>query len=226
MQTLTLSNRATLRANYDARRAAHRALVERLAVSVPSQNLHRWARDLGFWEDGKPSLEDPHQLRLLMDFAVHDQLSCGKLDFGNLCGDADSNADPIQSDVISAMRHTRFTILHVQEVIGDLGAWVDDLFYGERYLVCDIGLGSEANIGRGLATRVLMFPDFVMTTGAPIGVPPTLVNLLSGTPDGEQSGGIKAAMCNYPPQTLRMLAIQITRAAFSRSAQQGGLVRQ
>ena len=64
------------------------------------------------------------------------------------------------------MCQARFTLVGLEERVPRVGVEALDLLLGERFLLVDVGLSQTAPFGLVLATRVLTFDDFSMTSGA------------------------------------------------------------
>ncbi|MBN2312628.1 MAG: SEC-C domain-containing protein [Sedimentisphaerales bacterium] len=80
----------------------------------------------------------------------------------------DSQLDPDSDEytVVRAMSESFYTLVQVRDVFPGVGVRVNDLFADREYLLIDMGLSQTAAKGLVLATRLIPFDDFVMTSGA------------------------------------------------------------
>jgi len=141
--------------------------LNNLIVETLSREAIDWtARRLGLWQDGTIVFETQDETHVLMDHAIH-----GYFEDGRNAVDRYIEAHPPQpgSDeaaVLEAARRTFFAILEVEEVVPGVGVWVRDLLRDARFLLVDLGFSQTAAEGDVLATRLLAFEDFAMTSGA------------------------------------------------------------
>jgi hypothetical protein len=102
------------------------------------------------------------------------------------------------------MLKARFTLVGIEQVVPEVGAKAIDRIYGEPFLLADIGLSKTARPGLVLATRVLPFSAFTMTSGAPVAVDPELAMLFV---DGLQEAfGQPAIIGMLRPKERKQLA--------------------
>jgi len=151
---------------YKRLRKVGRELNNRIFETLSREAIEQTARRLGMWRDGTLVLETQDEMSVLMDHAIH-----GYFEDGRNAVDRYVEAHPPQpaSDeaaVLWAARQAFFAIPKVEEVVPGVGVWARDLLRDERFLLVDMGLSQSAVEGGVLATRLLPFERFVMTSGA------------------------------------------------------------
>lgn len=72
--------------------------------------------------------------------------------------------------MLAAMKQAFFSLFLVRDVVKGLGIRVTDILRDREHLLADVNLSQSATEGLVLASRVLPFEDFVMTTGAALPV--------------------------------------------------------
>jgi hypothetical protein len=94
--------------------------------------------------------------------------------------------------VLKAMSQSFYTLVQVEQVLKGVGVQADDLLGDRRYPIIDMGLSKTGVKGLVIATRLLPFADFVMTSGAPIPIDPKVteeildhINQQFGSEDGK-----------------------------------------
>ncbi len=123
------------------------------------------AKDLGVWVKGTIVM-DMDQMPVLMDHAIHHRFKEGS----NIadCYIAEHPARP-GSDaetLQAAMGRVFFSMFQVTDVVKDVGVLVTDIFRDRSHLLVDISFSASATKHGVLASRMLPFEGFIMTTGA------------------------------------------------------------
>jgi hypothetical protein len=78
----------------------------------------------------------------------------------------------------SGLGNTRYSIFNVLKTYADIGADLQDLIRGDSIRMIDRRVGSTARPGAYLAMRLIIFPDWAMSSGAALPVTEEYVNSL------------------------------------------------
>lgn len=138
---------------------------------IPKPGFKDSARKLGIWQHGRIMFESEDHVAILSDYAIYDyRLRGGTNAVERLWKLGKTQPGTPEHEVLAAMQEARFTILRAVEVVPGTGALVDDLFYGERHFLADVTFSESSEPGVTMAARLLFIEDFVMTTGAALGM--------------------------------------------------------
>jgi hypothetical protein len=163
---------AALREKYIGLREAQRRLNNRLPTMLPKPAYKECGQRLGFWKDGVLVFDSEDHLAVFTDYAIYDYRLRGTTNaVERLWKLGENKPGSLEHEVLKAMLDARFTVIRVVEVVPGTGATVDDLLYGERRFLADLRASENSEPGLTIATRLLSFPEFVMTsgTGFPVG---------------------------------------------------------
>jgi hypothetical protein len=166
-------------ARYLELRSVQRELNGVLTKTLSRKAIEETARRLGFWEGGRIVFDDEGDVDILNDVALYDYFpSGGKNAVERYAAREELGAD--QRLVMDAMCRARFTLIEVEDPVPKVGVQVLDLLFGERFLLADVALSQTAPFGLALATRILRFDEFSMTSGVHRVFDDTLTKLVSG----------------------------------------------
>jgi hypothetical protein len=174
-----------IRDEYLRLREIQRSLNKALLKSLTKRAIEQSARDLGMWEAGKIVVEHEDHMGVLWDYAQHDYRVGGKNAVERRLARGDVAEGSDEHRVLAAMADARFTLVEIQEIVPDLGARAFDHVYGKRFLLVDVGIAKIGETGLLLATRLLPFKGWMMTSGAPLPLDPELAKLFL---DGVRGG--------------------------------------
>jgi hypothetical protein len=135
--------------------AVRRDLHARLLRTISTAGLERAALELGFDEQDRRHVED---------FAIYEVRELGLTAAERLLQHHD--LDPLSRTVLEAMVRARFVILEIDEVVDGTGVRGRDMLAETACFVADAQLSRTVSVGDLLATRLLTFDDFSLTTGA------------------------------------------------------------
>jgi hypothetical protein len=125
-------------------------------------------RKLGVLKGNTLVLDDVDQIGTVMDYCLYDYREGGLNAVARYIADSRLVPDSDESIVVKAMSESFYTLVQVAEVVPGVGARARDLMNNREYLLIDMGLGKTATEDLVIATRLLPFEDFVMTSGAPL----------------------------------------------------------
>jgi len=152
----------------DFRQITHKLQNDDLPKYLSREAFDKCGKKLGVLQDNTLLLDDLDQIGVIMDYCIYDYREGGLNAVARYIADTPLNPDSDEYAVIKAMSESFYTLLQVEEVLP--GVWVraSDLMNNKEYLLVDMGLGKTAVEGIVIATRLLPFEDFVMTSGAPL----------------------------------------------------------
>lgn len=125
-------------------------------------------KKLGVLEGNTLVLDDMDQIGAVMDYCIYDYREGGRNAVEQYIADTRLSPDSDESVVVKAMSEAFYTLVQVAEVVPGVGVRAKDLLNDREYLLIDMGFGKTATEDIVIATRLLAFEDFVMTSGAPL----------------------------------------------------------
>jgi hypothetical protein len=136
------------------------------------------AMELGVWSM-ETIVMDMDQMHVLMDFAIHHRFKGKRNGAERYCGEYPAAAGSDAEMAQTAMGNSFFSLFQVNKVVQDVGIRVTDILRDQEYFLADVNLSNSAVEGVVLASRVLPFEDFIMTTGAPLPVNATILKWIA-----------------------------------------------
>ncbi len=130
------------------------------------ETLERAARKLGFWRRGILVFGKEDEVNVLMDYVIYDCYEDGANAVDRYITQRPPAPGSDVEAVLRAKQRAFYAIVQVEEVSEGLGVRVLDLLTDRRFLLADIGFSATAIEGVVIATRLIPFEDFVMTSGA------------------------------------------------------------
>ena len=130
------------------------------------QTMVRAAKRLGLWHDGTIVFGTEHEMSVLADFIIYEGYEDGVNAVERYASEHPPAAGTDENTVLQAMRQAYYGLLLVEDVLPGVGVRVCDLLRDRRFLLADIGLSQTATEEGILATHVLPFDEFSMTSGA------------------------------------------------------------
>lgn len=139
---------------------------------VSKKTLDVCGKKLGVLRGNTLVLDDTDQIGPVMDYCIYDYKEDGLNAVARYIADTALDPDSDESIVLRAMSQAFYTLVQVAQVVPGVGVLAQDLINNREYLLIDMGLGRTAKEDITIATRILPFDDFVMTSGAPLPVGP------------------------------------------------------
>ena len=196
-------------ARYKRMRAASRAMNDAL-VDLCGPMIKRAAKDLGVWVDGTIVMADVGQSCVLMDYAIHDCRAGGLNAVERLAAEHPPAPGSDAETVLAAMKRAFFSLFQVEQIVEGVGVCVIDILRQREHFLADVGFSETAVENLVLASRVLPFDDFIMTTGAALPADAdTLERIVEGL---EQRGLSRGDMRNLPREVWSSLTAMVIRA--------------
>ena len=109
---------------------------------------------------------DMDQMPVLMDYAIHRCQKRGCTVVERYAAEHPPEPSSDAGAVLRAMQHAFFSLFQVRGVVEGVGVRVLDILLDRGHFLADVNLSQTAVVGLVLASRVLDFEDFIMTTGA------------------------------------------------------------
>ena len=152
----------------DFRQVTRKLQNDALPKYVSKRALEVCGKKLGVLRYNTLVLADIDQIGIIMDYCIYDYREGGLNAVARYIVDTTLDPDSDEYAVVKAMSESFYTLLQVKEVLPGIGVRASDLMNNREYLLVDMGLGKTAVEGIVIATRLLPFEDFVMTSGAPL----------------------------------------------------------
>ena len=155
---------------YKRFRQINRELNSILTKRLSRNALDEAGRKLGILEGDVLVLGREDEMSVLMDYCIYEYRENGQNAVSRYLAESPPAGDTDEYTVLKAMSQSLYTLIKVAKVLPGVGVEADDLFSDRTYPLIDIGFGSSAVEGFALATRLIPFTDFVMTSGAALPV--------------------------------------------------------
>ena len=110
--------------------------------------------------------QDEDESSVLMDHCIYDYYENGQNAIAAYMEAVPPAPGTDEAIVLRAMSESFYTLVQVSEIVEDVGVWADDLLDSRQYLIVDIGFSQTAVEGLVLATRLIPFTGFLMSSGA------------------------------------------------------------
>ena len=177
---------------YKQFRKINRKFNNILPRQLSKQAIEKCGQKLGVIKGNTLVLQDMDEVAVLMDYCIYDYCENGLNAVSRYMADSPPASNSDEYVVLKAMAESFYTLVQVEHVLPGVGVRADDLLGDKQFLIIDLGFSETAIEGIVLATRLLPFADFTMTSGAPLAVDPeTLSEILDvtlqqfGAEDGE-----------------------------------------
>ncbi len=188
---------------YDRRRAVSRRMTDELFMSLDRAAGIEAGRRLGILVGGTLVFANESDTAVFGDAGLFETWTRGE----NIVRRALRTAPPPEGtperEVLEAMCDARFSVYVATRTVPGVGVYVEDAFRkGEETLVVDRGLALSGE-GFVMASRLLPFPEFAITTGA--GIPIVTPDAMKEVADalGRRFGPMEIAVIDKSPATHR-----------------------
>ena len=203
-----MEDRKCILDRYKQLRSASRQLNNTL-MSRYKPPVKQAAKELGVLV-GDTIVMDMDQMPVLMDYAIHHCRKDGRTVVERFAAE---HPPPPSSDleaVLTVMRQAFFSLFQVRGAVKDVGVHVMDILRRREHFIADVGFSETAVEGFVLASRVLPFEDFLMTTGAAL---PVEVKVLEWVAKSlEQSGLSNEQLRALPRQAWADMEARVIHA--------------
>jgi hypothetical protein len=130
--------------------------------------LDEGGRDLGFLRNGAFVFGREDESNILIDYCIYNVLRRGRNAIQSILAQFPPPEGSDEALVLAASTRPWFSVFGVERTDPGIGVMVQDIFRQSRHRLIDIGFSRSACPGVLLATRVIPFEGFIMTTGAPL----------------------------------------------------------
>jgi hypothetical protein len=159
---------ADIAARYKRMRAASRSMNDEL-MKLGMPFVKQAAKELGVWVRGTIVM-DMEELPVLTDRTIYCFEEHGRNAVEHYADEHPAAAGSDAQVVLDAMRKAFFSVFQVRDMVEGVGLHVADILRDREHFLADVNLSRTARKGVVLASRVLPFDDFIMTTGAALPV--------------------------------------------------------
>lgn len=177
---------------YKRFREVNRKFNNILTHKVSERAIRKCGKKLGIMRGDTFVFEDEQEMDVLIDYCIYDYYENGQNAVSRYMDQSPPELGSDEYVVLKAMTESFYTLVQVQQVLEGVGVQADGLLGDRRYFLIDMGLGTSGAKGLVIATRLLPFEDFVMTSGAPIPIDPEVteeildhINQQFGSEDGK-----------------------------------------
>ena len=157
-------------AQYKRMRKISFELNKVLPKYVTKEAMEATAKKLGFWQDGTLVFDNTDQSCVLFDQAIYGHFRDGKNAIDRYMDHHPPDPGSDQEAVLAAKKQAFYSLFQVEDVVPGMGVRVHDILYNREHFLADVGFSQTAVTGKILASRVIRFDGFIMTTGAALPV--------------------------------------------------------
>ena len=161
-----MSDFSDVQARYKRMRGIGVKLNKVLTKLVPREAIEATGKKLGFWQDDTLVFDSEDQSCVLFDHAIHGWFREGRNTLDRYAAEHPQTPGSDDEALLNALQRTFFSLFQVEGSVDGVGVRVLDILHDRRRFLADVGLSQTAARGLILASRVIPFEDFVMTTGA------------------------------------------------------------
>ncbi len=165
-----MESHGELARRYRRLRRVARKLNRVLPDFVPEAMIQRGAKRLGMWHRDVIVFDGEEEMAVLLDYLIYDCYEDGRNAVERYLAEHPPAPGSDEQAVLESMQQAFYAVAQVEEVLEGLGVRVHDVFSDERHLLADLNLSRTAVEGVALASRFLPHPEFVMTSGAALGL--------------------------------------------------------
>lgn len=151
---------------YDVLRNAQRRLHSEALAFLSRRDILEGAKELGMVDGDRLVFGSEHEMAVTMDHCLYDLRRNGRRAIDRYLAQARFELGSPELELAAAMPHARYSVFVVEDVYRGAGLGLRDLLRQEPVRLLDRNLSETAEAGMALATRILLFDDFGMTTGA------------------------------------------------------------
>jgi len=209
---------AELVARYRQLRAISFELNNALVAKTPPEAVQQCAKKLGLWKDKTLVFPSEAATDVFMDYLVYDWYQDGLNAFGRRLKERPPAPGSDLEKVLLATQHAFYAILEVTEVLPEVGIRARDQLGDRDCLILDMGLSQSAHVGTLLASRLVPFEDFAITSGAGMPVDRPLVKKLMSHPLAQPRGGGAGTSPGLAPEEAVTLSTFIIRTCLDAGA--------
>ena len=155
---------------YKQFRQITRKLHSDLPAYLSKKAFNICGKKLGIMRRDTLVFNNEQDMAVLMDYCLYDYREDGYNAVSRHLAESKIGTDTDEYKVLRAMSESFYTLVRVEDVLPGVGVHANDLLGDRQFLLIDMGFSETAEQGVVIATRLLPFEDFVMTSGAALPV--------------------------------------------------------
>ncbi|MEN8236321.1 MAG: hypothetical protein ABFQ95_02045 [Pseudomonadota bacterium] len=153
-------------------------------------------KKLGLLHEKTLYFNSEEELSVLADYCMFYHFVNGKNSINRFAKAKGNSLNPDTKQLLTVLQQAEYAFLAVERTTRHSGVIVRNIFTNQQELLIDNGLSSSAVPGVLLASTILRFPNFIMTTGAALSVNsiiPSLENIIKKSDDLSKMSKTKKA---------------------------------
>ncbi len=155
---------------YKRFRRINRKLQSTLLNYLTKKTLKKCAKKLGISKSDVFVFQEEHEADVLMDYCIYGYYEDSINTMSRYMMKYPPTTGSDEFLVLKAMSESYYSLIQVEDVVGEVGVQVHDMLADNRFLLVDIGFSQTVGEDLVIATRLIPFEDFVMTSGAALPV--------------------------------------------------------
>ena len=170
-----MADYAEILSRYKRLRSVSKELNNGVMKHVSGEDIQAAARKLGLWVNGTVVFDHEDQSDMLMDHAIHGCFRGRRNAVDRYIAAHPPVPGSDEETVLRATQQSFFSLFVFKGIERGVGVHVLDLLEDRRYFLADVALSGCYVKGGIMATRVIPFDGFLMTTGAGVPVDPDVL---------------------------------------------------
>jgi len=162
----TMEKHAAILERYLRVRKVVSAIQNAAVGSIPEDIFEKGAKELGLAKGKTLVMRAESEFAIFADHCIYDVLRNGKNVIERYMDGLTAAPDSDEAAIHQAIRNARYTFLKAERRLPGVGLEAQDVLYRQKLLLTDVGFSKSVQPGMWIATRLLVFDDFAMTTGA------------------------------------------------------------
>lgn len=152
--------------HYRELRAAQQRMHSEALSFLSRKSFKEGAKELGVLRGDRLVFRSEHEMAVTVDHCLYDLRRNGRTAIDRYLAQTRFEEGTAEFELAAAMRRARYSIFVVEEVQRGAVLSLRDLFRQEPVRLLDQNLSETAKADVSFASRILLFEDFAMTTGA------------------------------------------------------------
>lgn len=191
-------------------------LNTKLTRQLSKKAILKGGRNLGLVRRGTLCFETEDETSVLMDYCIHDYRELGRNAVDIYL--ARPGLGEEERRVLHAMKMARFSLFRITEAVRGVGVKTLDLFRQESVFILDVNLGTCAEEGLVLASRVMPLGDHFTTTGAGLPVDQELFDAIREAVEAWGGAGVFERVAHFSAREQSEFAAIVLRTCVSGGA--------
>ena len=180
-----------VRARYERLRNVAFPLVNKVLPDyLAEDSLNAAGKRLGVMKGRTLVVDTIDQVAVVMDHAFYDCLHDGTTAVQRLLAERRPAPGSDEDEFLKAMGKAYFSLFQMKRAVPGTGVHVNDILHEEEVFLADMGFSHTTHPGIILASRVLPYEGFVMTSGAALPVTPKTLDQIIDALESHPSHGM------------------------------------